>query len=93
MNVNQQTLQARSAQHARQRPDHVAIICEDREVTYAELHWGSNQTAHALLAEGLARGSRVAYLGQESEHYYELTLACAKAWHGDGADQLAAHLA
>lgn len=79
MDPNEQTLQARSARHARQRPDHVAIICEDREVTYADLHRGSNQTAHALLAEGLARGARVAYLGQESESYYELALACAKA--------------
>jgi acyl-CoA synthetase (AMP-forming)/AMP-acid ligase II len=79
MDLNQQTLQARSARHARQQPDHVAIICEGREVTYAELHRGSNQTAHALLAEGLTRGARVAYLGQESEYYYDLTLACAKA--------------
>lgn len=79
MDVNEQTLQARSARHARQRPGHVAIICEDRQVTYAELHRVSNQTAHALLAEGLTRGSRVAYLGQESEYYYDLALACAKA--------------
>ncbi len=76
---NQQTLQARSAVHARQRPDHVAVICEDREVSYAELHRGSNQTGHALLAEGLAPGARVAYLGKESEYYYDLALGCAKA--------------
>lgn len=79
MDLNERTLQARSARHARQRADHVAIICEGREVSYAELHRGSNQTAHALLAEGLTRGARVAYLGQESEYYYDLALACAKA--------------
>src|SRR5260370_33277056 len=76
---NQQTRQRRSAVHARQRPDHVAVICEDREVSYAELHRGSNQTGHALLAEGLAPGARVAYLGKESEYYYDLALGCAKA--------------
>jgi fatty-acyl-CoA synthase len=79
MDLDQQTLQARSARHARQRPDHPAVICEGREVSYAELHRGSNQTAHALLAEGLSRGARVAYLGMESEYYYDLALACAKA--------------
>lgn len=78
-NPNPQTLTARSAEHARRRPDHLAVICEGREVTYAELHRRSNQTAHALLAEGLRRGARVAYLGRESEHYFEIVLGCAKS--------------
>ena len=72
------TLHARLALHALRRPDHVAVVCEDREVTYAELHRASNRTAHALLAAGVGRGSRVGYLGRESEHYYEIALACAK---------------
>ncbi|MFL6139507.1 MAG: long-chain-fatty-acid--CoA ligase [Frankiaceae bacterium] len=76
---NARTIQARSALHARNRPDHVAIVCEDREVTYATLHRESNRTAHALLAAGLERGARVAYLGRESEHYYDLAVACAKS--------------
>ncbi|WP_405017535.1 fatty acid--CoA ligase [Kitasatospora sp. NBC_00070] len=74
-----QTLVTVSARHARQRPGHPAVICEGRVTTYAELHRESNRTAHALLAAGLHRGSRVAYLGKESEHYYEIALACAKA--------------
>jgi acyl-CoA synthetase (AMP-forming)/AMP-acid ligase II len=74
-----QTLWQRSAAHAATRPDHVAVICEDREVTYGRLHRDSNASAHALLAEGLARGARVAYLGRETEHYYEIALACAKS--------------
>ncbi len=76
---NPQTLTASSAEHARQRPDQLAIICEGREVTYAEFHRRSNQTAHALLAEGLRRGARVAYLGRESEHYFDIALGCAKS--------------
>jgi fatty-acyl-CoA synthase len=76
---NPQTLTARCAEHARQRPDHLAVICEGREVTYAQLHRRSNQTAHALLAAGLRRGARVAYLGRESEHYFDIALACAKS--------------
>lgn len=78
-NPNLQTLTARCAEHARQCPDRLAVICEDREVTYAELHRRSNQTAHALLAEGLRRGGRVAYLGRESEHYFDIALGCAKS--------------
>ncbi|MFI0482821.1 long-chain-fatty-acid--CoA ligase [Actinomadura sp. 9N215] len=74
-----QTLTACSAEHARRRPDHPAIVCEGREVTYAELHRRSNRTAHALVAEGLRRGARVAYLGRESEHYFEIALGCAKS--------------
>ncbi|MFF5707371.1 long-chain-fatty-acid--CoA ligase [Streptomyces sp. NPDC012794] len=73
------TLAARAALHARTRPDQPAVICEDRALTFAELHRESNRTAHALLAAGLAPGARVGYLGRESEHYYDLALGCAKA--------------
>jgi acyl-CoA synthetase (AMP-forming)/AMP-acid ligase II len=73
------TLTARIAEHARQRPDRPAIICEGRHTSYAELHRESNRTAHALLAAGLSRGARVAYLGRESEHYFDLALGCAKS--------------
>jgi fatty-acyl-CoA synthase len=73
------TIHARLAWHAEHTPGHPAIICEDREVTYAALHRESNQAAHALLASGLRPGARVAYLGLESEHYYAIALAAAKA--------------
>jgi acyl-CoA synthetase (AMP-forming)/AMP-acid ligase II len=76
---NPQTLTARCAEHAQRCPDRLAVICEGREVTYAQLHRRSNQTAHALLAEGLQRGTRVAYLGRESEHYFDIALGCAKS--------------
>lgn len=64
--------------HAARRPATAAVICEGRTLTYAELHQGSNRTAHALRAAGLTEGDRVAYLGKESEHYYEVLFACAK---------------
>jgi fatty-acyl-CoA synthase len=73
------TLTARSAEHARQRPDHPAIICEGRSLTYRELHEESNRTAHALSATGLRRGDRVGFLGRESEYYFDLVLGCAKS--------------
>jgi acyl-CoA synthetase (AMP-forming)/AMP-acid ligase II len=73
------TVAARSARHAAERPDQVAVSCEDREVTYAQLHRRSNRTAHALRAAGLRKGARVSYLGRDSEHYYDLAIGCAKA--------------
>jgi len=79
MNEAEQTLTASAARHARLRPDQPAIICEDRELTYATLHRESNRTAHALLAAGLRRGARVGYLGKESEYYYDIALGCAKS--------------
>ncbi|MEU8466247.1 long-chain-fatty-acid--CoA ligase [Streptomyces sp. NPDC029003] len=73
------TLAARAASHARTRPDQPAVICEDRALTYGQLHRESNRTAHALLAAGLGAGARVGYLGRESEYYFDLALGCAKA--------------
>jgi long-chain acyl-CoA synthetase len=61
------------------RADHPAILCEGRRVDYAALHRVSKQAAHGILAAGLRPGDRLAYLGKESEHYYELLFAAAKS--------------
>ncbi|WP_327186858.1 long-chain-fatty-acid--CoA ligase [Streptomyces sp. NBC_01334] len=65
--------------HARHRPTTPAILCEGRTLTYGQLHRESNRVAHALRAAGLTPGDRVAYLGKESEHYYEILFGCAKS--------------
>ncbi|MDT0262130.1 long-chain-fatty-acid--CoA ligase [Jatrophihabitans lederbergiae] len=72
------TLARRAIEHARERGDHPAIICEDRVVNYRRLHSDSNRVAHALRATGIEVGNRIGYLGKESEHYYTSLLACAK---------------
>ncbi|NGO66863.1 long-chain-fatty-acid--CoA ligase [Streptomyces boncukensis] len=72
------TLTEAAAHHARHRPDGMAIECQERRVTFRELHERGNRTAHGLLAEGLAPGARVGYLGRDSEYYYEALLACAR---------------
>ena len=41
-------------------PDKTALVCGDRRVTYAELERSANRLAHALVAEGIRRGDRVA---------------------------------
>ncbi|WP_020126685.1 long-chain-fatty-acid--CoA ligase [Streptomyces sp. 303MFCol5.2] len=73
------TLARTTGLHARHRPDTPAILCEGRTLTYGQLHRESNRIAHALRAAGLTPGDRVAYLGKESEHYYEILFACAKS--------------
>jgi acyl-CoA synthetase (AMP-forming)/AMP-acid ligase II len=73
------TLDASSLRHAALRPDKPAILCQDREISYLRVHRESNRAARALLGAGARRGDRIAYLGHESELFYELALACAKA--------------
>jgi acyl-CoA synthetase (AMP-forming)/AMP-acid ligase II len=73
------SLAATAGFHARRRPGAIAVRCGDRSVTYAELHRRSNRTAHALVVAGLRPGSRVGYLGKESEQYYDVLFGCAKS--------------
>lgn len=76
---NLQTVAETIRFHAARAPQTLAIVCEDREVTYGDLHGESSRLAHAIRAAGFGRGARVAYLGRESEHYYEIFFACAKS--------------
>lgn len=63
--------------HTAQRPERPAVICEGRELTFAELGRESNRVANGLRAVGLANHARVAYLGRESESFYEVVFGCA----------------
>ncbi|MBC8876201.1 MAG: AMP-binding protein [Planctomycetes bacterium] len=53
---------------ATQFPDKIALVCGKQRLTYAELDQQCNRLAHALLAEGIERGDRVAvYLDNSVE--------------------------
>jgi len=65
--------------HARVRADRIAMQFEGRVTTFADLDRQSNQAANALVAAGLKKGDRVAYLGKNSDHYFEIWFAAAKA--------------
>ncbi|SDY98244.1 long-chain acyl-CoA synthetase [Micromonospora pattaloongensis] len=73
------TVAAIPAFHASRRPTATALVCQGRALDYAALHRESNRAGHALRAAGLRPGARVAYLGRESEHYYEILFGCAKS--------------
>ncbi|MEV0881922.1 AMP-binding protein, partial [Micromonospora echinofusca] len=79
MTVQLRTLVDVARRHAARQPDAVAMICEGRRVDYATLHRVSNQVARGLQAAGLRPGDRIAWLGRESEHFYDLLFGAAKA--------------
>ncbi len=65
--------------HAASLADQPAMLCQGRRVDYATLYRVSKQVAHGIRAAGLRPGDRLAYLGKESEHYYELVFGAAKS--------------
>jgi long-chain acyl-CoA synthetase len=44
---------------ARQSPDKIALICDNKRLTYAEIDAMANRLANALVAHGVQRGDRV----------------------------------
>jgi acyl-CoA synthetase (AMP-forming)/AMP-acid ligase II len=72
------TLRATVSAHAARRPEHPALVCGRRVLTYAELDERTDRLAGALHAAGAAPGTRIAHFAHDSERYYELLLACAK---------------
>ncbi len=64
--------------HAMERPDAIALTFEGRETSFAGFNRHSDQVANALLAEGLTKGQRIAYVGKNSDHYFELLFGAAK---------------
>jgi len=59
-------------------PERPAIIEPDRSTSFAELDRRSSQVAHALRAQGVSAGDRVAYLGVNSPAFLEVFYATAK---------------
>ncbi|WP_067464453.1 long-chain-fatty-acid--CoA ligase [Nocardia amamiensis] len=65
------------AEHKARRPDAVALICGEREITYSTLHRVACRAANAILAAGLEPSARIGYLGLDSARYYQLLVAAA----------------
>ena len=64
--------------HGRERPDQVAIVYGDREVTWRELDESSNRLANALLDAGVGAGQRIARIEKNAPDYFELAFAASK---------------
>ncbi len=64
---------------ARARPKATAQIFRDRAATYAALDRRASQVANGLIARGARPGTRVGYLGKNSDLFFELLLGALKA--------------
>jgi acyl-CoA synthetase (AMP-forming)/AMP-acid ligase II len=64
---------------ARAQPRTTAQIFRDRATNYAELDQHANQVANGLIALGCRPGTRIGYLGKNSDLYFELLLGALKA--------------
>lgn len=59
-------------------PDRIAVIQDERSLTYRELNTECNRLANALRAIGVNRGDRVAVLSKSSLEWLILLYACQK---------------
>ncbi|MFJ4430202.1 amino acid adenylation domain-containing protein [Pseudomonas sp. NPDC089395] len=57
--AEQPDLAALIGRHAEQRPDQVAVRCDGRQLTYAELEQQANRLAWSLIERGIGREDRV----------------------------------
>jgi long-chain acyl-CoA synthetase len=64
--------------HAQHRPRDVALSFEGRETDYGTFERHTNQVANRLLAQGISKGQRVAYIGKNSDYFFELLFGAAK---------------
>ena len=65
--------------HASCRADAVALHFEGRETSYGAFDRHASQVANGLIAAGLEPGDRVAFLGRNSDLYFEYWFGAAKA--------------
>ncbi|WP_199485053.1 long-chain-fatty-acid--CoA ligase [Actinomadura craniellae] len=65
-------------ERAREKPDQIAFIDGDREITYAELDASVDRAAQALAAAGVEAGDRVAVLDKNSVEYVEQLFGAAR---------------
>ncbi|MFZ3559821.1 acyl-CoA synthetase [Streptomyces sp. BH055] len=63
------------ARRARKTPHRTALIHDGTAYSYADLHDRTTRLAHALRAQGVRRGDRVAYLGANHPSYLETLFA------------------
>lgn len=67
------------ATHARFHPHKAAVICGDVRRTWGDFDAGISRVAHALLADGVQKGDRVALLMANSVEMLECTFGVVRA--------------
>ncbi|MGX9789580.1 long-chain-fatty-acid--CoA ligase [Mycobacterium sp. MMS18-G62] len=64
--------------HAVKRPDAVALVVDERTITFAELDARSSQAAQAFQAAGVGVGDRVAFVEKNGAEFFEVVCGLAK---------------
>src|SRR5215212_6170685 len=64
---------------AKSRGNAIAFEFEGRQTSFAEFDIKTNRVANALIALGIKPGERIAYLGKNSDIYFELLMGAMKA--------------
>src|SRR4051812_34076232 len=64
---------------AKSRGNALAYEFEGRQTSFAEFDIKTNRVANALIALGVRPGQRIAYLGKNSDFYFELLMGAMKA--------------
>jgi long-chain acyl-CoA synthetase len=64
--------------HGRTRGNQPAFVFEGRTTSWAEFDRATAQVANALAAEGIGKGDRIAYLGKNSDSYFELLFGACR---------------
>src|SRR5204863_7099512 len=65
-------------EHARSRPDAMAVVDGAQRLTFAAFDERVDRVAAALEADGVGTGDRILWLGQSSFRVVELLLAAAR---------------
>ncbi len=76
---NRQTLPTWCATAPRHLGDALVYEFEGRQTSFAEFDIKTNRVANALIALGVKPGERIAYLGKNSDIYFELLMGAMKA--------------
>ena len=67
------------AQHGRFKARRMAVVCGDERRTWGDFDAGISRVAHALIADGLQRGDRVAVLMDNSVQMLEVVFGVIRA--------------
>jgi acyl-CoA synthetase (AMP-forming)/AMP-acid ligase II len=73
------TLASFVARHARERPDALALISAEEQLTYRELDARLSAVARALLGLGVTNGGRISLVGHPGPSYLAIVLGAARA--------------
>lgn len=66
-------------ERAQKHPTRTAMIFQGRETSYGVLDARASQVANALIDAGVEQRSRIAYLGKNSDLYFELMFGAVRA--------------